>query len=143
MYNFVDTIERPSKSNAMTLQTIFNGTNLDEVLTDSDGEFTTLTVTGRSNYKNNIKTNAVLGLDGVIEEQNPKLDPREPQIKFRIRDKTSEGFRKRLTRLISLLGGSKKQLEFTDEDVIYYATVSRSEEHTSELQSRFDLVCRL
>src|SRR5437868_9643672 len=30
-----------------------------------------------------------------------------------------------------------------DADVVAAATTSRSEEHTSELQSRFDLVCRL
>src|SRR5690606_40212786 len=32
---------------------------------------------------------------------------------------------------------------FLNEDVIFPSTLSRSEEHTSELQSRENLVCRL
>src|SRR5699024_8565262 len=42
-------------------------------------------------------------------------------------------------------GISKKLAYLTDMDYYYpyFTVIERSEEHTSELQSRFDLVCRL
>src|SRR5438067_8797609 len=40
------------------------------------------------------------------------------------------------------IGSSERSKRFTDGSTLVRPTV-RSEEHTSELQSRFDLVCRL
>src|SRR5699024_12268193 len=47
----------------------------------------------------------------------------------------------------SVLVGEITKLEFLSPEVVVFhgigAEIPRSEEHTSELQSRFDLVCRL
>src|SRR5690554_7599000 len=45
--------------------------------------------------------------------------------------------------IIFSVGGVKRQLEELDEDNDKQIKVGRSEEHTSELQSRPHLVCRL
>src|SRR5207249_9411922 len=42
-----------------------------------------------------------------------------------------------------VLYGGKQILDFVHIDHVVDALMKRSEEHTSELQSRFDLVCRL
>src|SRR5207249_8368390 len=41
------------------------------------------------------------------------------------------------------VGGTAFLLHFIEHDLARHRVVARSEEHTSELQSRFDLVCRL
>lgn len=126
MYGFIDTTES-AKSTLMSIQTIFNGFNLDDLLTDGDGSFTTLTVTGRSDIHQKINTISVPGKDGVHEEGNPTLDPRELVVKCKVSDKSNEGIRDRFNRLNGLLSGSKRRLEFTDEDATYYATLSELE----------------
>lgn len=139
MYGFVDTLAtEDAKSISMSIQTIFNGINLDEELTDDQGSFTTLTVSGRREQKQKISTIPVPGLDGVIEEQEPTIEPLEPEVKFRLRDDTNEGFGERLIRLRSLLSGSKKKLKFTDEEVFLHATVDFLEVPEEESN---DLIC--
>lgn len=140
MYEFVDTIESPKNKGLMSIQTIFNDVNLDDELTDDNGSFTTLTVSGRSNVVQRIQPIPVPGLDGEVEQNNPTIGVREPVIKFRLRDKTNEGFRDRLTRLIELLKGSKRKMKFTDEDVVYYATLSELDIPDEESN---DLICNL
>src|SRR5207249_8975064 len=45
-------------------------------------------------------------------------------------------------RLLAMFGGTAR-LDTRADDGRYRVELARSEEHTSELQSRFDLVCRL
>src|SRR5690625_2322850 len=107
----------------MSIRTIFNGIDLDQELTDETGSFTTLTVNGRNNTNSRINSFYVHGMDRAHEERNT-LDAKTINVRFRIKDKTNEGFRERLNRLNALLSGSKQVLEFTDEDAVFYATVS-------------------
>src|SRR5699024_11858016 len=44
---------------------------------------------------------------------------------------------------LKILDGKTLQGEFVEDETYQVILNSRSEEHTSELQSRFDLVCRL
>jgi len=127
MYGFVDTIPGSASSASYSLQTVFNGINLDQELTDENGSFITLTVSGRSNLSQKIQTIEVPGADGLIEQDDPTLESREITVKYKLTDTTNEGFRERYNRLNSLLSGSKKELKFTDEDALFYATLQNSE----------------
>ncbi|WP_200411917.1 distal tail protein Dit [Virgibacillus salexigens] len=136
MYEFVDINERGTFSTSLSIQTIFNTFNLDEVLTDETGSFMTLTVRGRGNVKQKINYIDVPEMDGSLESNNVTLDMREIEVKYKIKDITNQGFRERINRLNSMLEGSKKVLEFTDENVIYYATLQDNdipEEESNEL----------
>ena len=128
MYGFVDTVpgSGTGSTSLMSIRTIFNGIDLDQELTDETGSFTTLTVNGRNNTNSRINSFSVPGMDGAHEEGNT-LDAKTINVRFRIKDKTNEGFRERLNRLNALLSGSKQVLEFTDEDAIFFATVSSVE----------------
>ena len=146
MYGFVDTVpgSGAGSTSLLSLRTLFNDVDLDEELTDDTGLFTTLTVTGRSSTSQTINSFTVGGMDGAHEENNPTMEPREIVVKFRIKDKTNEGFRKRVNRLNSLLTGSKQVLEFTDEEVIFYATLSRlelPEEESNDLIGNIVFYC--
>ncbi|MBW8350784.1 phage tail family protein [Bacillus sp. IITD106] len=144
MYGFVDAVAGSGTgSTSMSIQTIFNGINLDESLTDSNGSFITLTVSGRSVIKHRINTIPVPGRDGLIED-GYTMDAREITVKYKIADKTNEGFRKRYDRLNALLVGQRKILEFTDEDAIFYATMLENdvpEEDSNELVGRITFLC--
>lgn len=128
MYGFVDTVpgSGTGSTSLMSIRTIFNGIDLDQELTDETGSFTTLTVNGRNDTRSTINSFSVPGMDGAHEEGNT-LDAKTINVRFRITDKTNEGFRERLNRLNALLSGSKQVLEFTDEDAVFYATVSSVE----------------
>ncbi|WP_163579146.1 distal tail protein Dit [Gracilibacillus saliphilus] len=144
MYNFVDTVPSSVNNDHLSLQTIFNGYNLDEGLTDDTGSFVTLTVTGRSNLDQRIDTFEVLGMDGVYESNNSTTSFREITIKYKIEDKTNEGLRERYNRLNSLLSGEKKPIVFTDEDVFFYATLQTHdvpEEETNKLVATITFLC--
>jgi len=143
MYGFVDTVAGGAQSTSMSIQTIFDGINFDQFLTDESGSFMTLTVSGRSNLRNRINTIEVAGKHGVIESDNT-LDPREIIVKYKISDKTNEGFRERYNKLNSLLEGTKKELAFSDEDAIFYATLSENEvpeEDSNELIGTIIFYC--
>lgn len=143
MYQFVDTMERPQMVSP-SIQTIFNQTNIDDVLTDNQGSFITLTVSGRSNAKQRIKTFEVASLDGLAELGFTNNEPIEIIVKFKISDRTNEGFRNRLTKLKDLLSGTKKKLIFTDEDVYFYATFSEldiPEEDSNNLVGAITFFC--
>ena len=130
MYEFVDTIPgngSGTKSTSVSIQTVFNNVNLDDMLTDENGSFMTLTVSGRSDAQKRIKTFEIPGKDGVLEQDKPTSEPRIISIKYKIADRTNDGFRKRLDKLNSLLEGSKKELKFTDEDAIFFATLQSNE----------------
>lgn len=142
MYGFVDTTESASNASLMSLTTIFNGVNLDEFLTDENGSFTTISTTGRSVPTRRIKTIQTQG-DGVTESYY-ELESREITVKYRIKDKANEGFRERYNKLNSLLRGSKKVLEFTDEEAFYFATLLNSEqveEDSNDLISTLVFLC--
>ena len=145
MYGFVDTIPGSGTgSTSLSIQTVFNGINLDEELTDENGSFITLTVSGRSNLTQKINTIEVPGMDGLIEQDGAKLEPREITVKYKISDRTNEGFRKRLDKLNSLLVGSKKELTFTDEDALFYATLLTNdipEEESNNLIGTITFLC--
>jgi predicted phage tail component-like protein len=127
MYGFVNLTERGAQSTSLSIQTLFNGINLDSALSDSEGSFTTLTISGRANLKKRINTFEVPGVDGLLESNESTTGEREITVKYKITDNTNEGFRRRTTLLNSLLEGSKKELSFTDEEAIYYATLSENE----------------
>lgn len=144
MYGFVDTLPGSAQSASLSLQTVFDGINLDEELTDEDGSFITLTVSGRSNttYRRNIIP--IPGMEGAWEDANGYQDPRSITVKFKIKDKTNNGFRERLKRLNSLLVGSKKVLTFTDEDALFYASLEElelPEEESNDLVGNLHFIC--
>jgi predicted phage tail component-like protein len=145
MYGFVDTIPGSGTgSTSLSIQTVFNGINLDEELTDENGSFITLTVSGRSNLTQKINTIEVPGMDGLIEQDGAKLEPREITVKYKISDRTNEGFRKRLDKLNSLLEGSKRELTFTDENSLFYATLLTNdipEEESNNLVGTITFLC--
>jgi predicted phage tail component-like protein len=144
MYGFVNLTERGTQSASLSIQTIFNGINLDSALSDDDGSFTTLTVSGRANLTNRINTFEVPGVDGLMESNELTTGEREITVKYKISDVTNEGFRRRTTLLNSLLGGSKQELSFTDEETIYYATVSENvlpEENSNSLIGTLTFLC--
>lgn len=123
MYGFVEVTE-PGTEAKMSIQTVFNEVNLDESLTDDKGSFKTLSVTGRNSMEQKINTMGVFGQHGMWEEDTAYREPREIEVKFKLKDKTNSGFIERFKKMKSYLEGSKKHLEFTDEDAIFYATLS-------------------
>src|SRR5699024_11697424 len=67
---------------------------------------------------------------------------------FRSPDRHHEGVKRIMTLMVpALFGVSVSQINLLLDTVLasflQTGSISRSEEHTSELQSRFDLVCRL
>jgi predicted phage tail component-like protein len=127
MYEFVDFSEPGTLSTSLSIQTIFNGINLDEALSDHLGSFTTLTVSGRSNLSNRINAFEIPGREGLMESSEVTSKEKEITIKYKISDSTNEGFRQRYNRLNTLLKGSKKELIFTDEDATFNATLSSND----------------
>jgi predicted phage tail component-like protein len=144
MYEFVNLTEPGTQSTSLSVQTIFNGTNIDEALSDQNGSFTTLTVSGRSNVNNRINAFEIPGQDGLMESDEPTSSEKEITVKYKITDKTNEGFRQRYNRLNALLKGSKKELIFTDEDATFYATLSSNdvpEENSNILIGSITFLC--
>ncbi|MBM7542354.1 distal tail protein Dit [Amphibacillus cookii] len=144
MYQFVDTTAGSTSSASLSLNTMFNGHNLDQLLTDDQGSFTTLTVTGRSQSEQLIETINIMGMDGLLEQDHPDLTHRQIEVKYKITDKSSAGLRQRLSRLNYLLEGSKKQLQFTDEAFLFYATMQSHilpEEESNTLIASIVFLC--
>lgn len=123
MYKFVDTVTKGAQSTPMSIQTVFNNINLDEALTDENGGFTTLVVNGRGVLPRRIDGYTTPGRHGM-REKSYTYDAREITVKYMLTDATIEGFRERFNRLNGLLMGSKKRLEFMDEDAHFIATLS-------------------
>ncbi|KGX88034.1 distal tail protein Dit [Pontibacillus litoralis] len=140
MYGFVDINERGTSGASLSIQTFFNNINLDETLTDENGSFTTLSVTGRGNIKQRINYIDVPHMDGALESNDLTLEMRSIEVKYKLSDSTNEGFRERIDCLNTLLQGSKQQLSFTDESVFYYATLEQN--NIPEEQSN-ELICML
>src|SRR5699024_11090222 len=72
------------------------------------------------------------------------IETREIIGKFKLSDVTNEGFRDRLTKLNELLVGSKRELGFTDQDIIFYATLREleiPEEETNDLVGYIHFYC--
>lgn len=123
MYKFVDTVTKGVQSTPMSIQTVFNNINLDETLTDENGSFTTLVVNGRGILPRRIDAYITPGWHG-LREKSYTYDAREITVKYMLTDATNEGFRERFNRLNGLLMGSKKRLEFMDEEAHFIATLS-------------------
>jgi predicted phage tail component-like protein len=144
MYGFVNLTERGTQSTSLSIQTLYNGINLDEILSDEEGSFMTLTVSGRSNFSNRIDTQEVAGLDGLLESGEYTINEREITVKYKIFDITNEGFRRRFNQLNGILTGSKKVLVFSDEDAFFYATPSNNnvpEEESNTLIGSITFLC--
>ncbi|NBJ70620.1 hypothetical protein D1839_14210 [Roseburia sp. 1XD42-34] len=131
MYTFIDTVAKKTGLNSeegpSRLQTIFNGMNLDDQLSDQTGSFTTLVISGRSNVEQQISTVDVPGMHGMLETSDPTWNAREIVVQYQLTDQTKAGFRKRYNQLNALLQGSKKKLAFTDEEAFFYATLSAND----------------
>lgn len=122
MYEFIDTME-VAQSTSMTLRTVFNGYNLDELLTDDTGRFVTISVSGRGILNRRLDLTEMPGMHGA-KENSALYDVRDITVRFLIEDKTSAGFRDRFNRLNGYIKGRQKRLEFTDEDAYFIATLS-------------------
>ncbi|MEN2467938.1 distal tail protein Dit, partial [Ornithinibacillus sp. JPR2-1] len=143
MYNFIDTVTAEGKSTLLSLQTIFNDHNLDELLTDSNGRFVTLSVGGRGILPRRIERYRMPHQSGEREKRYT-YDVREIPVQFLLEDKTNKGFRERFNRLNGLLVGSKKRLEFTDERKYFIATLQRGEipdEETNSIVGKLYFLC--
>lgn len=144
MYKFVDTMAGAGTgSTLLSLNTIFNGVNLDEALTDNNGSFTTLSVNGRGILPRRINITETPGNHGV-REKGYTYDLREITVTYRLKDKTNEGFRDRFNRLNGLLLGSKKRLEFTDEAAFFIATLQDGdtpEEDSNDIVGTLVFLC--
>src|SRR5699024_411147 len=143
MYGFVDTIDK-GKNAPLSIQTIFNGVNLDDELTDEKGMFRTLQVSGRENSTRRVHTFEIPHRDGVVEESSNVYEPKNPYVLFRISDKTNEGFRARMNRLNSLLKVGKSPLEFTDEPHYFEAVfheLEMPEEESNDLIGTIHFLC--
>lgn len=135
MYKFVDTVATGGQSALLSLQTIFNGNNLDELLTDENGRFVTLSVGGRGVLPRRIDSYETPYRHGA-REKSYTYDVREIPVNFLIEDKTNEGFRERFERLNGLLLGSQKRLEFTDENAYFVATLQSGDTPDEESNSQ-------
>ncbi|AXF54627.1 distal tail protein Dit [Salicibibacter kimchii] len=144
MYNFVDPNERGERTAPLTsFQTVFNGTNIDDALTDDNGRFVTTSVSGRGFLTRRINMIEVPYGHGD-KEGSYTYEPRPIRVNFLIEDRTSEGFRDRLERLNGMLLGSKKVLEFTDESAHFIATLESGElpdEDSNSLQGTLNFIC--
>jgi predicted phage tail component-like protein len=145
MYTFKDTVAgSKSGGKSSLLQTLFNGINLDERLTDKTGSFITLTISGRGNMEQRITTIEVPGIHGMLEANNPTWSAREITVKYKLSDQTKEGFRERYNQLNYLMQGSKRKLAFTDEEAFFYATLSANdvpEETANSLLGELVFLC--
>lgn len=144
MYNFIDTIPNDNAKNALlSLQTVFNGFNLDELLTDATGRFVTLSVGGRGVLSRRMNITETPYQHGA-REKGFTYDIREIPVKFLIEDKTSSGLRNRFNNLNAFLLGSKKRLEFTDEEAYFIATLQSADipdEESNSLVGTLIFVC--
>lgn len=147
MYKFVEsspTKEEGGSPFLMSIQTIFDGKNLDKILNNENGEFQTLQVNGRSDLSYNIFTDEIPSRDGVYEG-NKRIEPKEIEVKYKIKGYSNNKFRKQMNLLNSLIQGSKKTLQFTDEmDMTFYATLLSNEleeEQTNDLEGVLTFLC--
>ena len=122
MYGFVDTVTRSTQSDYSSLRTFFGGVDIDKALSDSDGSFRTLSISGRGVLPRRIRTTETPNSHGVREGKYT-YEAREIVVRYKLTDRTNKGFRERFNRLNGLLIGSKKPLEFTDEDAHFIATL--------------------
>src|SRR5690625_183170 len=94
---------------------------------------------------NRLLTYRIQGMDGLYEDERIQLEPRPIIVKFRLTDKTNEGFRKRLDKLKELLVGSQHRLYFTDEPNEYYRATLQSldvpEEESNDLICHLNFIC--
>ncbi|MFP7287985.1 phage tail family protein [Shouchella clausii] len=143
MYKFADTVAGSANSPSMSLQTIFNGINLDNEMSDENGGFTTLVVSGRGLLNKRINFFEPPGTHGQ-KELNYTYATREIQVKFMIEDKTNGGFRDRFNQLSLLLSESQKELRFTDEQAFFVATLESADlpdEDSNRIVGTLNFIC--
>lgn len=143
MYKFVDTVAGSASSSPMSLQTIFNGINLDNELTDEDGSFVTLSVSGRGLLNKRISYINTPNRHGR-KEKSYTYDIREIRVKFKFEDKTNEGFRDRFNQLSFIMAQAQSKLNFTDESAYFWATLEQidlPEEDSNSLIGTLVFIC--
>ncbi|MDM8100931.1 distal tail protein Dit [Oceanobacillus oncorhynchi] len=144
MYQFVDT--QPTSDTggtSLSLQTVFNGNNLDELLTDETGRFVTLSVGGRGILNRRLDLVQMPGAHGS-RVKDVTYDIREIPVKFLIADDENEGLRERFNRLNGYIKGNEKRLEFTDENAHFIATLSGAnipDEDSNSLICTMTFIC--
>lgn len=129
----------------MSIQTIFRQVNLDEELTDKNGSFTTLNVSGRGNLAQRVNLMTIPKMDGAYALSDPKIEVREIDVEFKLKDKTNEGFRERVSRLMRLTHGNVGVLRFKDENDCYFnailSSVSLPKEDANDLVGSLLFTC--
>lgn len=143
MYEFVDTLAGSAQGTSVSLQTVFNGVNIDKALTDDSGRFVTTAVGGRGILPRRINMTETPYRHGA-RERSQTYDVREIPVEFLIEDDTSEGLRERFERLNGILLGSKKKLEFTDENAHFIATLESGDmppENSNSVEGTLLFIC--
>src|SRR5699024_11665755 len=82
---------------------------------------------------------AVFGDDRLATEIG-QLRPGDQVVSTDIDDRAAV---KEMVTVLDVSGADRKDITYRGQDEVVKTSAKRSEEHTSELQSRFDLVCRL
>src|SRR5699024_8290481 len=125
------------------IQTVFNGVNLDDELTDENGRFVTLSVSGRGIVPRRINTQESPRKHGNIE-RGYTLDSREINVNFLLEDISISGFRDRFNRINDILSQPQKELKFTDEKAYFISTLSDADdpdEETKSMKGKLIFVC--
>ncbi|AMQ66688.1 distal tail protein Dit [Bacillus phage Mgbh1] len=126
-----------------SLQTIFNNVNIDEVLTDSDGSFTTISVSGRALAQTQTTILNPTHKHGGFYQQS-RLEPRIITVRYKISAKTNEKFRQMFNRLNRILAEEEKRIEFTDENAFFVGSYYEAEdfdENSNVIVSSFSFIC--
>lgn len=141
MYQFIE-ITEGGQATSLGLQTLFDGINLDEILTNQYGTFKTLNVTGRAIVDRQVSA-IDQGRHGA-RERSVTLEPRTISVHFRLCSDSNENFREAFNELNRVLIGSQKELSFTDEEAFFYATLKSFDnptEDTNDLIGVLEFVC--
>ncbi|MED4172557.1 phage tail family protein [Halalkalibacterium halodurans] len=126
-----------------SLQTIFNNVNLDEELTDNDGSFTTISVSGRALAQTQTTLLNPTHKHGGFYQQS-RLEPRIITVRYKISAKTNEKFRQMFNRLNRILAEEEKRIEFTDENAFFVGSYYEAEdfdENSNVIVSSFSFIC--
>lgn len=142
MYRFTKANEAPLDTFFHT-ETVFDGVSLDRELSDSQGEFRTLRIDGRSIANYSVDSSESSGKDGGMMTGR-SLQIRLITVTYRLRDKTNAGFLRRYERLNKLLRKAERKLSFTDEEFYFIATFSAGEipeESSNDVTSSLTFLC--
>ncbi|WP_424236310.1 distal tail protein Dit [Bhargavaea ginsengi] len=143
MYPFIKPNEEAPPTLPAHLKTVFNGITLDDVLTDENGGFHTLPISGRGVAGYTVNTaESSMTIGGMYGGR--ALNVRTIVVRFRLWDKTSEGLRKRFERLNQFLQPEEAELRFTDDPHHFIATFAEAEdpeEYSNDILSSLTFIC--